>query len=77
MDNKQLIYAAAISLVFVIAKFIEIKFILKNDIVMKPIIRDSVLVFVSTLFGIFVVDQVVNNVDPKYATYAFTGAPDF
>ena len=77
MEQKQLLYATTIALVFAIAKFIEIKFILKTDIVMKPIIRDSFLVFACTIVGLFVVEQVATTVDPKYATSAFTCAPDF
>lgn len=77
MEQKQLLYSTAIALIFAIAKFIEIRFILKTDIIMKPIIRDSALVFVSTIVGLFVVEQVAMTVDPKYATSAFTGAPDF
>ena len=77
MEQKHLLYATTIAFVFAIAKFIEIKFILKIDLVMKPIIRDSALVFVSTVVGLFIVDQVDMTIEPKYSTNAFTGAPDF
>ena len=51
------VVAGIISVVFLIAKFIEMRFVDKESKPLKLLIRDSLLVFVSVLFGLFVIDQ--------------------
>lgn len=77
MEQSDLITAATIALVFCIAKFVEYKFILKEDIDVKHIMRDTFLVCVSAFVGQFIIGQVDLSAVTKTATTAFTGAPDF
>ena len=51
------VVAGIISVVFLIAKFIEMRFVDKESKPLKLLIRDSLLVFVSVLFGLFIIDQ--------------------
>jgi hypothetical protein len=51
------VVAGIISVIFLIAKFIEMRFVDKESKPLKLLIRDSLLVFVSVLFGLFVIDQ--------------------
>jgi hypothetical protein len=51
------VVSGIISVVFLIAKFIEMRFIDKESKPLKLLIRDSLLVFVSVLFGLFIIDQ--------------------
>lgn len=57
MDNIFLV-AAIISVIFFIVKFIEMRFIEKENKPLKYLIRDSLLVYFSVLTGYFVVQQV-------------------
>ena len=77
MEQSDLLSAVAIALVFSLAKFIEYKFILKEDIDVKHIIRDTFLVCVSAIIGQFIIGQVDMSTAAKATTSAFTGVPDF
>ena len=53
-----LIIAAIISVVFFISKFIEMRFIEKETKPLKFLLRDSLLVYFSVVFGDFIVGQI-------------------
>ena len=86
MDNLY-ISAAIIACIFLLAKFIEIRFISKSSVdkdgeseskPMKNILRDSVIVFVSYILGHFIMKQfsestVILGEKPD----VFTGSPGF
>jgi len=57
MDNIFFI-AGIISIVFFIAKFIEMRFVEKESKPLKYLIRDSLLVYFSVVFGNFVIGQI-------------------
>lgn len=76
MKQDHFVTAAGVVIIFIIMKIVEAKFILKEDIVVKKIVIDSITVFISVIVGIFVVEQVSHGVDPK-TTFAFTTNPDF
>lgn len=76
MEQGQLITSSAISIVFTMIRFIETKFVLKEDIVLKHIIRDTILVFISSILGMFILSQVNTEVSSKIPA-VFTGKPDF
>jgi hypothetical protein len=73
--------AAIISIIFLISKFIEMRFIEKENKPLKLLIRDSLLVYFSVVFGYFILGQInpllkggsVGNV----TTPVFTDNPGF
>ena len=78
MEQSSFIVAAAVSIIFAISKFVEKKYILKEDeIAMKNIIRDSLMVYVSTVIDLFIIEQVGDKVSQQAPTVAFTGKADF
>jgi hypothetical protein len=56
MDNIFII-SGIISIIFFIAKFIEMRFIDKENKPLKFLIRDSLLVYFSVVSGNFIIDQ--------------------
>ena len=56
MDNIFII-AAFISLLFLIAKFIEMRFVDKENKPIKLLIRDALLVYVSVVSGHYIFEQ--------------------
>ena len=79
MDNIFII-AAIISVIFVIAKFIEMRFVDKEAKPLKFLIRDALLVYVSVIMGHFILGQLKpmiqdggNTVTPQ----VFTDNPGF
>ena len=80
MDNIFLI-AGIISVIFFIAKFLEMRYIEKESKPLKFMIRDSLLVYVSVVSGYFIVNQldpVIKDVAHMPANpLAFTDNPPF
>ena len=80
MDNIFVI-AAIISIIFLISKFIEMRFIEKETKPLKFLIRDSLLVYFSVVFGDFVIGQINPIVKggsiSSTATPVFTDNPGF
>ena len=80
MDNIFVI-AAIISIVFFIAKFIEMRFVEKESKPLKILFRDSLLVYFSVVFGDFVIGQINpllhGGSNSKNVTPVFTDNPGF
>ena len=79
MDNIFLV-AGIISVIFFIAKFLEMRYIDQEPKSLKFLIRDSLLVYVSVVIGIFILDQlkpVINETEIPVTPLAFTDNPSF
>ena len=80
MDNIFII-AAVISIIFLISKFIEMRFIEKENKPLKLLIRDALLVYFSVISGYFILQQlkpiIQNSGDNLIATQVFTNNPEF
>ena len=80
MDNIFVI-AAIISVIFLISKFIEMRFIEKESKPLKFLIRDALLVYFSVVFGDFVIGQInpmiKGGASASNVTPVFTDNPGF
>lgn len=80
MDNIFLA-AAVVSVVYFVAKFIEMKYVDKEIKPIKVLLRDVLLVYVSVVVGFFVIDQlnpvVQETLHSVTAPMAFTDNPPF
>jgi hypothetical protein len=79
MDNIFLI-AAIISVIFFIGKFLEMRYVDKEPKPLKLLMRDSLLIYISVIFGLFIIDQlkpVINETIVHSAPMAFTDNPPF
>ena len=79
MDNIFLI-AGIISVIFFIAKFLEMRYIDSEPKPLKLLIRDSLVVYVSVVIGSFILDQlkpVINESIIPISPLAFTDNPPF
>ena len=79
MDNIFLV-AGIISVIYFIAKFLEMRYIDDEPKPLKFLIRDSLLVYVSVVCGSFIIDQlqpVINDTEIPSAPLAFTDNPSF
>jgi hypothetical protein len=56
MDNIFII-ATVISVIFLISKFIEMRFVDSESKPLKLLIRDTLLVYFSVIFGYFIMEQ--------------------
>lgn len=56
MDNTYIL-GVAVSIVFLIFKFFEIRFILKETVNFKKLLIDTFLTYISVVVGYFVIEQ--------------------
>lgn len=75
--NSKFAIAAVVGIVYVILKFLEIRFITKETKPVKEITRDALLVYMSSVLGLFVIEQADASEIGKTNAAAFVGSPDF
>jgi heme/copper-type cytochrome/quinol oxidase subunit 4 len=73
------VIAAVVSIVFLIMKFIEMRFIEKENKPLKFLIRDALLVYISVVSGYFIFDQLNSSVEKISggAPLVFVDNPEF
>ena len=76
MNSSILINAGLISCFFLIFKFVEMRFITKDNIPPKILVRDASLVFISTIAAHYLLMQ-FGNVKTKGIVEVFTDNPSF
>ena len=80
MDNI-FFTAGIISFIFFITKFLEMRYIEKESKPLKVLIRDTLVVYISVIFGIFIIEQLtpIVNVSIIHASIplAFTDVAPF
>lgn len=80
--NNIFIIAAVISIIFLVMKFIEMRYIERDSKPLKLLIRDTLLVYFSVVSGYFILEQlkpVMQNGDQLSGgtTPVFTNNPEF
>jgi len=79
MDNIFLI-AALVSIIFFIAKFLEMRYVDNEPKPLKLLIRDTLVVYISVVLGYYIVGQlepVIHETSVPTAPIAFTDNPPF
>ena len=79
MDNIFLV-AGLISIIFLVSKFLEMRYVDKEAKPLKVLIKDSLLVFISVVAGSFILEQVkpvISENMPQVNPAAFTDNPPF
>jgi TctA family transporter len=71
------VIAGIIAFIFLIVKFIEMRFVEKESKPLKYLIRDALLVYFSVILGNFVFEQVTPIGEINRVTQVFTGNPEF
>ena len=78
--NNIFFIAAVIAFIFLLIKFLEMRFFEKENKPFKLLIRDTLLVYFSVIVGYFVLEQlkyVLNNETITSSPNVFTDNPDF
>jgi hypothetical protein len=60
--NNIFIIAVIISIIYLIMKFIEMRFIEKENKPLKLLIRDTLIVYISVVVGYFILEQFKANI---------------
>ena len=78
--NNQVITSLIIGFLYLIIKFIEMRFILKENKLLKQLFIDSLIVFISSMLCLLLLDQfnlneIIGNIKPL--PNVFVNSPDF
>tara|TARA_Y100000766_G_C18549042_1_gene432034 strand:+ start:125 stop:355 length:231 start_codon:yes stop_codon:yes gene_type:complete len=76
MNKSVLLNGFIISFLFLIAKFIEMRFITKENVPPKILVRDALLVYASVILAHYILSQ-LNNKQTKEFVEVFTDNPSF
>ena len=77
MKESVFIIAAVISFCYFLFKFLEMRFLLKENKSLKMILRDTLIVYFSVLTGNFILEQTGPLKDLTTTPTIFTNIPDF
>ena len=82
IDKNIIIIAVIVSLIYVVLRTIEIKFINKEELNFKLIIKDALLVLCSVIAGYYLIDQIKPMMYESASSIVkspviFTDAPNF
>ena len=80
MSSNVFINAGAAAILFLIMKFIEMRFIEKENKPLKELIKDTLIVYISVLSGFYLLDQLspmMESVSSDNIPAVFTGNPEF
>lgn len=75
-----IIPSLVMSIIYMIYKIIDMKYISKEEKSLKNITKDSLVVFLCGIFGLFILEQLnINQIigNTKEVLSAFTNDPDF
>lgn len=78
--NNQVITATIISVIYFLSKFIEMRFVLKENKPLKQLVIDALIVFISAISALIILEQfniheLIGSV--KESPGAFVNNPDF
>ena len=76
MNKSVLLNGFIISFLFLIAKFIEMRFITKENVPPKILVRDALLVYASVILAHYILSQ-LNNKQTKEFVEVFTDTLSF
>ena len=78
MESNIFLNATIISFIFLFFKFIEMRFIVKENKPFKELFRETMIVFISIIIGYYLIEQVMPLKNISYeSTKAFVGNPEF
>lgn len=72
--------AGAVAVIYLFVRFIEMRFIVKENKPLKVLFRDGLIVYLSTVAGYYVLEQIqplANSTLDTGKVAAFTNQPDF
>ena len=77
MATSPFMLSTAVSVIYILIRFIEMRFVTKETKPLKTLIRDGLLVYLSSLCGFYILQNITPVVTTVVDTKAFTNEPDF
>ena len=77
MDSNIFIQGLIVSSIYLLFRFIEMRFIIKDTLPIKQLVRDTLVVYISFISGIFVYKQIEPMKNMTSSPAVFINNPDF
>ena len=77
MSSSIFLTAIAVSIAYLVFRFIEMRLILKENKPIKILARDTLIVYLSVVLGNFIMSQFGGSSMTKKMTEVFTNSPEF
>jgi hypothetical protein len=77
MTNTVFFTASIIAIVYFLIKFLEMKYVLKEDKPLKLLVRDTIMVYFSIIIGDYIVNQFNTEKIQSGSPDVFVGNPEF
>jgi hypothetical protein len=76
--EKYIIHSGIIAFIYLLLKFVEMRITKKETKSMKELIRDTIIVYLSTFVGLYIISEFMPETSVvKTVTNVFTDAPGF
>ena len=77
--EKYLIHSGIIAFIYLLLKFAEMRIIIKETKPIKELVRDTIIVYLSCMVGLYIIDEFVPSGESvkKTITNVFTDHPGF
>jgi hypothetical protein len=77
--EKYIIHSGIIAFVYLLMKFVEMRITKNEKKHMKELIRDTILVYLSAIIGLYIINEFMQTTSSivKTVTNVFTDAPGF
>lgn len=76
--EKYIIHSGIIAFIYLLMKFIEMRISKKETKPMKDLIRDTIIVYLSAIVGLYIISEFMNTKTiKKNITNVFTDPPGF
>ena len=77
--EKYIIHSGIIAFIYLLMKFVEMRIVIKEAKPVKELIRDTVIVYLSAMVGLYIIDEFMPSGESvkKTITNVFTDMPGF
>jgi hypothetical protein len=77
--EKYIIHSGIIAFIYLLMKFVEMRIVIKEVKPVKELIRDTVIVYLSAMVGLYIIDEFMPSGESvkKTITNVFTDMPGF
>jgi len=77
--EKYIIHSGIIAFIYLLMKFVEMRIVVKETKSIKELIRDTIMVYLASIVGLYIIDEFMPSGDTvkKTITNVFTDHPGF
>jgi hypothetical protein len=77
--EKYIMHSGIIAFIYLLMKFVEMRIVIKETKPIKELVRDTIMVYLSSMVGLYIIDEFMPSGETvkKTVTNVFTDHPGF